>query len=317
MRWIIVSIGFAAALTFASSGATPPENVDAEIAAFTDWLQKDWPDELYRNDDPEHLLVGALLAQRPALSKYTAGDFFKRALAGDPDNTLILHDVAAFCLIEPKSTVCGPAHLRRLSQLDSTNGAVWTMRSWERYHANDYPAALRYLRRAATAEEYDDYFLRHMTLFDQVLRAYLPATPAKHYVRTIGLTAGVAIAGYRMVTPCRERAAGEAEWRHQCLALGRAMEQRSRTELSVAMGISLQIAMLKLADEPEALAAAEDRQARPRKILGEQTKAMESFPMDDPLWHEFFSTFVSEGEQAAHELAVQRAADRSPGAAKD
>lgn len=300
---------FVLLLACTASAETTDQALQREIEAFEAWFGREWPNQLYDSENAEHLLVGALLTQRPtAESSHSPESFFAKALTRDPANPLILFDAAAYCLGDSRSAFCEQSFLHRLTEIDGENGAAWALRALDSQRRGDTAAALEHLRRAATSKDFDEYFMRHMTVFDQALRAWRAQPTVERFTLTIGLAASVANQGSGILLDCRERAAADSEWRHECLRLGTAMERHARTELTTALGQSLQIAMLELATDAEALAEAKARRDMRRARSYDRTnEPFDSLLANDGFWNEYFFLFVTQGEEAARERAVQRA----------
>jgi hypothetical protein len=309
MRFVAIGL----LVTCSVAAAQLLEPTQPEIDALASWLAHEWPDRLHDSEDAEHLLVGALLTQAPMTrSSHSPESFFRKALTRDPSNALIVFDLADYCLGHSGSALCDSSVFTRLTELDSESGAVWALRALQSDRTGNRTEALDHLRRAATSKDFDAYFMRHMILFDQALRAWRQQSTAERFVMTMGFAAGVAAQNVEIVTTCRERAASDLEWRHQCLQLGSAMERHARTEMTSLLGLAMQVATLELGRDTDALAEARARRDARRahsRTYDRVTESIDSLLENDRFWNEYFTLYVNDGEETARAWADQRAGE--------
>lgn len=294
-RWSrIVAVPFLVAMSMPATGDPPPP------------LSDEWQDHLLSDlagaEDVEHLLVAAYLWQ-PDIPERAAATY-RRARAIDPDNVLVMHETAWFCLEHPTFDLCSEGALDQLLALDPHNGVAWQLAAVHHYRDGDEQGAQALLRRASTAESIEDFRAATVGIFSRTLQAYRPLAPKAHYTAVMGYVSAIPSRYGSVLEVCRNRS-DIPRWRALCYDYGRRVADDGLSIDAAMSGRFIQARALDGDGESAARAEAVREDARTLvRAYASLQPALEGMGPDDVYWLELLANMERLGERAAFERAV-------------
>lgn len=286
----------------------------AEKMAELDRLEQQVVPVLEASASAEHLLVAALMiwSDEPDRALQLLGEAAYR----DPRDPLIVSQLLAVCVefggqcSRPRGEI-----EQMLITADRGNGLAWVQVARSRLERADESGALEAMREAAAAATNDAYFPEYVMMFD---RGFSASTDLPAYDRleaAFGFAAALPASTYFIIQDCRRLGEKSPEWQDACLRLGERQEHDSRTLLSKALGLGLQLQMYELAGNTRSQQETERRQQEFRdSFQGLVQKAGQADRLRDAsLAQQYLDTFAASGEFAAMEYLAMEVEARLPG----
>ena len=184
--------------------------------------------------------------------------FFERALATAPSNRLLIQTLWRQCQNnfgdEPEKYCKSSAQDYVAS--DPENGIAWIAISEYLYEQGDSEAALDRLRRAVAAPMLDVGWVDQISEFTKALDETVPEMRPCATFSAGSISVVPPLAG--LTSMCRAEYE-DSDWRAACLAVGEALEHRTRTLYPIRLGIALQEIIYELDGDTEGLEAARER----------------------------------------------------------
>jgi hypothetical protein len=282
-----------------------PVDVEQAIADYERGMQ-DVRDRLAASPDPEHRQAAALVERDPQKRI----ELLHRAMEQGRDNAFLLWHAVRICAKESAQTDCPlEAWETRLLALDGQNSEAWMLAATNRWRAGDSVAALRALRRAATAPVTRSYWPESVALLERAFA--VGDMPFEDRAGSAFGAAAMNMRDYGSTTRmCRTQSAISREWADACLAYGELAERQGRTMLETAIARAIQkIAIEALGDE-ERLAAVIARQDQFKRQQADQlsTPFLQSGTAavsDAKFFARYLDSIGEKGEHAAMEQIAQ------------
>ena len=220
---------------------------------------------LYQSEDVAALTLGGMLRSRPYPPQTepdqdapSASMFFERALATDPSNRLLIQTLWRKCqnnFVDEPEKYCKSSAQDYFAS-DPENGIAWIAISEYLYEQGDSEAALDQLRGAAAAPMLDVGWVDQISEFSKALDETVPEMRACAVFSAGSISVVPPLAG--LTSMCRAEHE-DTDWRSACLAVGDALEHRTRTLYPIRLGIALQEMIYELNGDSEGVEAARER----------------------------------------------------------
>ena len=230
-------------------------DIDQEFLDSLEQKRVEFASLLMHSQDPEHLLVAALIGFDRKSNEHFAA--MESALAADPDNPLTLWNFLHACSLHLEETVCQDGSIEKRAVLaDGSNGALWGRIAGYRFRRGDKMGAFDALLKANTAPQFNGYFIEHVEMGE---RSYAAATDSSYRERVmgaIGLAAGTVSNANGVYNLCKEHASESAEWLQLCIEYGKRLESDEGAILSALIGNAIQKTMYEMSGDAKEKTAA-------------------------------------------------------------
>lgn len=279
------------------------ENLRSSMSNVSEDFVAAWFDQIRLSEHAKDQLLAALLSKNDPADKES---FLLRAYEAMPDDLLLNYAIADFCGHNTHASLCAMVSPRRLIELDSDNGFMWTTVANQAYRNGDIDGAAHHLEQAVGLYRYDSQTPQLMRLIDDSLVRH----GAQRNFELVSATAGIQAAQtspsqYDQLTDmCRE----QPHWQQTCQGLGQTMMSQGRETMDIAVGQQLVAefapekelpllpaewdAFLKSSESPE--------QARLVAVL-----TAENPPVSDAHWHEYLRLYEEDGAPAAFYYLIE------------
>ena len=226
---------------------------------------RQWADSarktLAQSDDAENRLVAALLGTADA--EPTTYAELHDVLDLEPRNPLIAWNYVEYC--SDRYARCGlaPALVEQRALLaDPSNGALWAKIAAKRFERGNRAGALEAMRQAATASQFDSFWVDHILAFERALRVVPNPNRRNGPIDAIGFVAALPSSEVEIVRTCKKEAPRSPQWMDACLAYGKRLERDSRTLINQMFGLSIQRNVMESAGDPVPLMRVQDVEIR-------------------------------------------------------
>ena len=220
---------------------------------------------LYRSENIAARTLGGVLRSRsdPPQSETNQEApyvrlFVEKALATDSSNRFLAQTLWTHCQYNFKdeiSELCADTAQRYLASAPE-NGIASIAMSEYLYEQGDSEAALDQLRSSVAAPMLDVGWVDQISEFSKALDETIPEMRACGTFSAGAISMVPPLAG--LTSMCRAEHK-DADWRSACIAVGEALEHRTRTLYPIRLGIALQEIIYELDGDTEGVGAARER----------------------------------------------------------
>ncbi len=238
------------------------EESEEQFRQWVDFAQK----TLAQSDDAENRLVAALLGTVDA--EPTTYAQLHDVMDSEPRNPLIAWNYVEYCsgLYAP----CGLASAlveQRALRADPSNGALWAKIAAKRFERGNRAGALEAMQQAATASQFDSFWIDHILAFERALRVVPNPNRRNGLIDAIGFVTVLPSSEVEIVRTCKQEAPRNPQWMDACLAYGKRLERDGRTLLNQMFGLAIQRNVMESAGDPIALMRVQDVEIRYSEYL--------------------------------------------------
>ena len=259
-------------------------------------------DTLSRSANAEDQLAAAIIGAFIGVDRRI--DSLSMALAADPMHPLVLWQVADDCRRGRGGEYCTDPYVRaNLETVLGGNGWYWVQVASFYYEQGMFDESLRATQRAASAPEFDDYFIDNVLLLERALGADSDRDYLNRVVGAMGYVA--AMPADFLARECTQRAELDDEWLDGCTRLAERYERDGTTMMMQMIGLGMQEKLYAQSGLVAELRDVGVRKGELNELLGRVDADYELIQAVDPQINaRYLDVWKSSGERAAFEYAT-------------
>lgn len=272
-----------------------------EWAEKTARIRRDAVPVLTASTTAEHKLAAALLAYWD-MSAAGALELLVEAGRLDPSNPMIAARMLQMCQIGQEECGLSIADLEMQAVVkDRGNADAWARVATSRASRSDYAGALDALQEAASAPEFNEYYVDYILLFDRALAASTELSSDERLRVAYSYATATPLTLNDMSGPCMEQASESGEWLNACLRWGERQELESKSTSGRLYGLVLQQYMYRLSGDAREEASAKDRQNEVADKSQKQIEAVSAvdWSRHEPVLRNYLDMYAATDEFAA------------------